>query len=513
MFRAQRRKRASDVDLYRSCKLGGDCIPDVQNKIEGKTLADRLLQIFGSFLYFGNLGIGTGKGSGGFGGYGPIGGTTRTAPEFTITRPTVPLDPLGGADVIPLDIINPEAPAVIPLQEGGIPNITITDTSNSNIDIAEIDVTTSLGPTETIHTTNTQPTVITDTSNAVVIDMQPGPPPPKRIALDLDSSTDRDIQMHVFQIPTLDANVNIFVDPNVTGDIVGFEEIELGPLNRPDEFAIEEGPGPTSSTPTQRLERVINQGQQLYSRFVQQVQTRNPDFIRQPSRLVRFEFENPAFDDDVTLAFEQDVNEVAAAPEYEFRDIVKLGRPLFSETTEGLRISRLGQRSSITTRSGLKIGQKVHFYYDISKIEEEPEIEMATFGIHSGESTTINDYADSTVVDSNFGGRSYPDHMLEDVYEENFRNAHLVLTNSISDREVITIPSLSPGFNVKVFVGDVANTLTVDFPSYSPEDTIITPRIPITPLGPALTVNYSLDDFYLHPELLKKRRKRKYVNI
>ena len=41
-----RRKRAAVEDLYKSCKLGGDCPPDVVNKVEGKTLADRLLQIF-----------------------------------------------------------------------------------------------------------------------------------------------------------------------------------------------------------------------------------------------------------------------------------------------------------------------------------------------------------------------------------------------------------------------------------------------------------------------------------
>ena len=54
MIKARRLKRASPEDLYRSCKLGGDCIPDVQNKIENTTLADKLLQIFGSILYLGH---------------------------------------------------------------------------------------------------------------------------------------------------------------------------------------------------------------------------------------------------------------------------------------------------------------------------------------------------------------------------------------------------------------------------------------------------------------------------
>ena len=65
MSRPRRLKRASDVDLYKSCALGGDCFPDVQNKVEGKTWADTLLKVFGSLIYLGNLGIGTGRGSGG----------------------------------------------------------------------------------------------------------------------------------------------------------------------------------------------------------------------------------------------------------------------------------------------------------------------------------------------------------------------------------------------------------------------------------------------------------------
>ena len=508
-----RRKRAAVDDLYRNCRLGGDCPPDVKNKVEGTTLADRLLQIFGSILYFGNLGIGTGKGSGGFGGYRPIGGTTGRAPEITVTKPSIPLDPLGGAEVIPLDVINPEAPSVVPLQEGAIPNVPITDTGTTTADIAEVEVTTSFGPTDTVHTSNTQPTIISHNTDVITVDMQPGPPPPKRIALDIGSATPYELHLNVFQQPSLDADINVFVDPNITGDTVGLQEIELTPINERAEFSIEEGAEPLSSTPTQAFNRVINQGQRLYNRFVQQVQTRNPDFIRQPSRLVTFEFENPAFDDDVTYTFQQDVLDLAAAPDPDFNDIISLSRPLYSKTDEGLRISRLGQKGSITTRSGLKIGQKVHYFYDISKISDASEIELATFGVYSGEASTVNAYANNTVVDTNLGGITYPESALEDVFEETFDNSHLVLDIDTENGKALSVPVVPHPTAVKVFVGDVGKNILIDFPLYNTETTIIRPSSSIVPLGPTSPVSFYSDDFYLHPSLFTKRKKRKYYNF
>ncbi|CDG41972.1 L2 protein [Human papillomavirus 179] len=511
MLRARRQKRASINDLYRNCRLGGDCPEDVKNKVEGTTLADRLLQIFGSILYFGNLGIGTGKGTGGFGGYKPIGGTASKGPEITVSRPNVPIDPLGGADVIPLDIINPEAPSVIPLQEGGLPNIPVTDTGITTTDIAEIDIITTTNPIDNPITTDTQPTVITQNNDIFIVDMQPGPPPPKRIALDVGTRPFADIELNVFREPHFDSNVNVFVDPNITGDVVGLEEIELGPLNEVAEFAIEEGAGPSTSTPTQSIERIINQGQRLYNRFVQQVQTRNPDFVTKPSRLVTFEFENPAFDDDVTLTFEQDINDVAAAPDYEFRDIVRLERPIFTTTDAGLRLSRLGQRGSITTRSGLTIGPRVHFYYDFSEILPEESIELSTFAIHSNEDVFIDPMAESSIVNSDIGRNpTFSDDYLEDIFTENFNNAHLVLT--FGERDIIEVPISVPKAGINVFITGNSNTTVVDYTSIK-ETTIITPSTNLINLKPALGLYTLGEDFIFDPDLFRKRRKRKYSDV
>lgn len=512
MLRAKRVKRASPTDLYKSCKLGGDCIPDVQNKIEGTTLADRLLTIFGSILYLGNLGIGTGKGSGGFGGYRPLSGTTTKAPSIPVSRPAIPIDPLGGAEIIPLDVINPEAPSIIPLVEG-TPEVPAFDTVGPTTDVATLDITTPFQPTDDLPTSNQQPNIINTGSEVNIVDFQPGPTPPKRIALDVGLSTDNDIQLNVFpQAKYTDPDINVFVDPNLVGESIGFEDIELGPITSFAEFDIIEEAVPKYSTPTERLERVVTQGKRLYNRFVQQVQTRNPEFITQPSRLVRFEFENPAFEEEVTLQFEKDVNEVAAAPDSDFQDIVTLSRPIFSETEEGVRVSRLGQKASMITRSGLQIGQKVHFFYNISNIEPVKEIELPSYGSFSGESVLVNPIAESNFYD---GIESisdvYPDELLEDVIEEQFQNSHLVLS-TFSPRDRVQIPTFAPGIGLKVFVPDVGN-LIVDYPQINIDDTVISTSIPAIPIQPDITVDIEGENFIVHPDLLRRKRKRKYIDF
>lgn len=512
MLRSKRVKRASPTDLYKSCKLGGDCFPDVQNKIEGTTLADRLLTIFGSILYLGNLGIGTGKGSGGFGGYRPISGAAGKSPSVPVVRPSIPVDPLGGADVIPLDVINPEAPSIVPLVEG-TPEIPSFDTTGPTIDVAELDITTQYKPIDELPTTNQQPTVIGTGRDTTIVDFQPGPTPPKRIALDVGYSSEDAVQLNVFPEPKfVDPDINVFVDPNITGKTVGFEEIELGSLNNFAEFDIIEEAVPQTSTPTERLERVVTKGRKLYNRLVQQVQTRNPDFINKPSRLVRFEFDNPAFEEEITLQFQKDIDEITAAPETDFQDIVSLSRPIYSETNEGIRISRLGQKGSITTRSGLTIGQKVHYFYDISRIEPIEEIELQSYGSFSGENVIVDPIVESNFFDAlESYSDIYPDELLEDVMEEQFHNSHLVLS-SYSTREQLQIPTIPPGIALKVFVPDIGN-LTVDYPSIYPEETIINNEISSTPLQPDIQIEVENDDFIIHPDLLRRRRKRKYIDL
>lgn len=513
----RRVKRASVQDLYANCRLGGDCPSDVKNKVEGNTLADRLLKWFGSFIYLGNLGIGTGKGSGGMTGYTPIAGVTgpKTTTEIAVTRPVVPIDPLGGAEGIPLDVINPTDSSIVTLSEGGLPDPTLVEVTVAGADKpAEIDIT-SPNPFDSTSSSSTHPTVIHSGEDIPLVDFQPGPPPPKRVALDVGYRPSNAVQINaVPETSFIDPDINIYVDPNFSGDVVGWgEEV---PLREEFELA-ENAEGPLTSTPNEPRPTVFGRAtaraRDLYNRYVLQQPTRNVDFLGRPSRAVTFEFENPAFSPDVTIEFQNDLNEVRAAPDPDFRDIITLGRARYSETPEGtVRISRLGQRGSMTTRSGLQIGQRVHFYYDISDIPPAESIELRSLGETSHTEVSVAADTESAFVDAleNLSNH-YSDEALLDEYNETFENSHLIITSTDILGETLDMPTIPPGIATKFIVTD-AGDLFVHYP-LQPDTTVIS-SIPIIPLDytqPLDDLIYTGDSFDLHPSL--KRRKRKYVDL
>lgn len=505
-----RRKRASPEDLYKSCALGGDCFPDVQNKIQGTTLADRLLQVFGSILYFGGLGIGSGKGTGGATGYRPFGGggtvsrpSIRIQPE-SLPKPSVPIDPLGGAELIPLDVIDATAPSVVPLTEG-VPETTIISSGTGpTITAEELDVTTQID-LNTFNNINEHPAVINVTDEGTTaLDVQTLPPPSKKLILD-STITDQIELVPLHRIYT-DQNVNMFVDTHFEGHIVGgdpnFTDIVLR-----EEFEIEEV-SPKTSTPTEKLSTAVGKARRVYNRFVKHVPTSSLEAVVNPSRQVIFEFENPAFDDEVSLLFNQELAEVTATPNPDFRDINYLSRPFYSETESGrVQYSRLGQRASMQTRSGLVIGEKVQFTYNISDIEPVETIELSTLGTTSADSIIQNAQAESVFIDAQDSTPlSYTEDLLLDEPNEDFANAHLVLTTTDDFGDTYDYPVIPPGLGYKLLIPNYNVTLN----SFQlPEASIptILPEIPFAPYAPSPITVFG-DTFYLNPSLLKRKRKQ-----
>lgn len=122
----KRKRRAAPEELYKHCLAGGDCIPDVKNKFEQNTWADALLKIFGSLVYFGNLGIGTGRGSGGSLGYRPLDSVGPGRPtSVTPSRPNITIDPVGPTEIVTIDA---SAPSIVPLSEGTVDLILLLQT-------------------------------------------------------------------------------------------------------------------------------------------------------------------------------------------------------------------------------------------------------------------------------------------------------------------------------------------------------------------------------------------------
>lgn len=502
MHRAKRVKRASEQDLYRSCALGGDCIPDVQNKVEGRTLADILLKVFGSILYLGNLGIGTGRGTGGQFGYGTFGGAPKPPVKGTPIRPSIPLEPIGPVDILPVE---PGASSIVPLAEG-LPDIAVIDTPGAGPGLPSetIEVTTTIDAVSEVTGVGEHPSVTSTTADVAQIDIQVQPPPPTRVVLDASVyNTDTNILTHASHV---DSDYTVFVDAQLHGINIGTpEEIELQEISLRESFEIEEPP--VQSTPLS--ERLINRARDLYTRYTTQVPTRQVLNVTAPR--VFYEFENPAFDTetDVTNVFNREVQSLAESTD--LQGTVTLSDIRYGESVDRtVRVSRLGQRLGMTTRSGLQTTERVHFYYDLSPISSD-NIELQTFGEFPNESTLVDELAHSTFINPFEqpiqGSLEFSDESLLDTLPESFSGGHLIVTTTDTQGDSTDIPLLPPAFNVKVFVTDYAKDILVYHP-VTDTTQIIIPSNTFIPVQPSFAIDVDNSTFDIHPSLLPRKRKR-----
>lgn len=156
----------------------------------------------------------------------------------------------------------------------------------------------------------------------------------------------------------------------------------------------------------------------------------------------------------------------------------------------------------------MQIGQQVHFYFDLSTIDNSEAIELGVLGEHTGDASIVNHQAESSFIDllSEEPIAHTEDELLDDIVED-FSNSHLVLGSSRRGQN-ITMPTIPPGVALKVFITDVAKPLFVSYP----ETNIIPDLLPETPtsrIEPAIIIDVeSASDFLIHPSLLKRKRKR-----
>nr|ATP66838.1 L2 protein [Rodent papillomavirus] len=530
--RARRVKRDSAPNLYRQCQVTGNCPPDVVNKVEGNTLADRLLKILGSIVYLGGLGIGTGRGSPDTYGYGPINpGGGRITGTGTIMRPGVAVDPIGPTDIVPVDSVGPGDSSIVPLLEA-TPDVPINggpEVPPPGPDISTVDVTSSIDNINDV-IVNSGGTITH--GDSAVIDVQPAPGGPRRVTV-TRSTFDNPAYVSVSHPPqglgegggfiagessgtlssTHEVDAAIIVGGRPPPELIfgepppPFEEIELDTFVQTSGSESLEIEAPRTSTPQGPLQRAASRFRDLYNRRVQQVRVTNRDiFLGDPARAVTFE--NPAFDDaDVSLVFEQDANRVEAPPDFDFMDIIRLGRPRFSEVEEGIvRVSRLGQRGTIRTRSGLQIGGRVHYFTDLSPIATE-NIELSTLGEVSGVEEMIDGLGDSTFIDEP-GVEPVPfiEHDLADEDSLDFSRSRLELTFSNGSSRFTW-----PDFVENMFPGMYTSDINSGINIWYPQQTDDVSMQDLTDIFPGTTiVLYPEDsvDFYLHPSLKKKKRKR-----
>lgn len=244
----------------------------------------------------------------------------------------------------------------------------------------------------------------------------------------------------------------------------------------------------------------------LYSRGLEQVRVEESDFLSRPGRLVAFDYTNPAFDAEISEVFERDIEEAEAAPSSRFQDVVRLGRERLSRARSGLvRVSRLGQRASMQTRSGLRVGARTHFYMDLSPIVPEDTLEEIPLGEFSNS---------SVVVDPNIYGEAIEEDLV-DTYEESENlgsNVQLIIDEFLEDasiNEVAVDVPFNPRKPPQLYPGIDFSGLAV----HHDNGRAVLPGELIPADSPTIILGLS-SDYYLHPSLeRRKRRRRKYIFV
>nr|QZE11849.1 MAG: late protein 2 [Ailuropoda melanoleuca papillomavirus 5] len=510
-----RKRRAAPSDIYPRCKISNTCPPDIVNKYEQTTLADKILKYGSAGVFLGSLGISTGRGTGGTGGYVPLGAGSgvRVGTRVTTIRPSLPVSAVSPEGVIPIDAINPLGPSILPPEFPSIVEDLLPPPPPPRV-VEEIElepIIPARGDTSlSTNGADISTPKITTTDEAAVLEVTPETRQPRIIGRTQYSNPTFEVSItssagagessaadHIV--------VNGFSGGHTVGEQIPLQDLTLSSRST---YTETEETGFMTSTPSST--RPAGRTRSLYNRRVQQIQVFDKAFLGQPRSLVTFE--NPVYTaDDVDLIFAQDVDAVAeAAPHSDFQDIVKLSRPTYEQTREGrVRVSRLGQRATMQTRSGLRIGPQAHFYYDVSDISEAIELqplEEPVFGETSGQSVITSGSSDFEVIslDSSISLAPFSDDYLLDEIEAVADNLQLVIGERRS--QPISVPQLERPFVLSISDLDGVHVI---HPSGDSQDTFI----PVYPTdNPKILIDVEgSGNFFLHPSLYKrKRRKRRF---
>lgn len=538
MLARQRVKRANPEQLYKTCKAtGGDCPPDVIKRYEQTTPADSILKYGSVGVFFGGLGIGTGRGGGGTVlGAGAVGG-----------RPSISSGAIGPRDILPIESGGPSLAEEIPLlpMAPRVPRPTdpfrpsvleepfiIRPPERPNI-LHEQRFPTDAAPFDNGNTEiTTIPSQYDVSGGGVDIQIIELPsvndPGPSVVTRTQYNNPTFEVEVSTDISGETSSTDNIIVGAESGGTSVG-DNAELIPLldiSRGDTIDTtilapgEEETAFVTSTP----ERVPIQERlpiRPYGRQYQQVRVTDPEFLDRPAVLVSLE--NPVFDADITLTFEDDLQ--ALRSDTDLRDVRRLSRPYYQRRTTGLRVSRLGQRrGTISTRSGVQVGSAAHFFQDISPIGQAIEpidaIELDVLGEQSGEGTIVR--GDPTPsIEQDIGLTALGDNIENELQEidlltadgeEDQEGRDLQLVFSTGNDEVVdimTIPIRAGGDDrPSVFIFSDDGTHIV----YPTSTTATTPLVPAQPSDvPYIVVDlYSGSmDYDIHPSLLRRKRKKR----
>ncbi|AFR33948.1 L2 [Miniopterus schreibersii papillomavirus 1] len=512
-----RRKRDTAGRIYSVCSMWGNCPRDVKNKVERTTVADKILQYGSAGVFLGNLAISSSVPTvGGIAADAVVGQAVRMGAREVTLEPDIPLASLG------------PRPGRVPMRQE-LPHI--YELSHRTLSTFIEDTPSTL----VLEQSSVAPKVqISGEDNTALVEVPRRPAGRHRVSRMQYDNPAFKVAVHTnIEGAETSASDHVAVFAPAGGHQVG-EEIPLHTLGRfrLDESTIDDtmladtdidmsGTGQRTSTPVKprvtrpatgpgsRGPRRTGIMARLFNRRTAQIPVPDEEFMTNPATLVTFE--NPAFDASMSLIFEQDLQgAAAAAPHPDFQDIIRLGRPVLSEVPTGgrVRVSRLGKRGTIKTRSGLKIGGDVHFFRDLSSIApaaEEEELEMEVLGEQSGISVLHDSRAVAGVHSTTEIGDTEPGIIEVDDTEENISHVvHVNYGGTGTDNHGLPFPDFSFSGRTPTVIVETERGIPIGRPEaplqppVQPEDT---PLVIIDPVGTGA-------NYFLHPSLLRKKKKK-----
>lgn len=521
MDRHSRKRRAAISDIYPVCVRWGNCPADVQNKVEQTTVADKILKIGSTGVFLGSLGISSSVPTvGTVAADAILGQAVKMGPRVGLLNPDIPLASVGPRDVLPVDVPNPLGPArssLVPAEEIPLHTLSVHEISPQTVETFLEDTSLSILPGET-----SGPKVQLSQGHSSILEVPPAPPIGRGIVFRSQYDNPAfEVSVHTnIDSAETSASDQVLIHSHTGGHVIG-EEIPLrtiGPY-RPEpplydedimnDTVVDFDPhGQRTSTPVKpttgrgsRAPRRRGILSRLFNRRTTQIPISEPEFVTNPSRMVTFE--NPAFEPSTSLIFEQDL-ETAAAPHPEFRDIVRLGRQVLTEGPSGrVQISRLGKKGTIKTRSGVQIGSDVHYYKEISSIHPE-QIELRVLGEQSGEAAVADGLAESGIHTELLTEPPAEGDLF--IPEQDVSQSIQVHFGGVTDNNGVPVVDYIGTPKSSLYIVDTDEGVVIDYPeSQTLEPSIVPTDIPLVLLD---VFGYSSGNYYLHPSLLKKKKKK-----
>lgn len=532
-------KRASEGQLYWDCKHGFDCKPDIRDKYEHRTPADKILQWGSSAVYLGGLGIGSGG--------------------ATLRPPATAVEPIG--DLIPLETLGPREPTAVdstvsvtepaaprpPAVGGSGRGDTFQRPSTNSVSVgdATADTPSVITPETVVDPEPVDAGIVTDTADSGSVTVLPSSDPNDPAVLEVPAETASRTRTVTARTGGRGANkitAMTHLHPTILGETSEEAQVLVGGTGIGDSMSenIELAlfGEPQSSTP-ETLNTIRRRGlsNPFSRRYYRQVTVTDTDFVTKPREfLYKQGFDNPAyepetFEDSIPLG---SANE-AERPSPEYLDLGRLGRVQYTQSPgRTLGVSRIGTKFSIQTRSGATVGAQVHYRYPISPVLEEIELqpllgnestfERSAASISESSFTEATPSASAATRGLNEGFElielpteeelvdNISDSALEDHYED-VPLGHLSF-GSYAYTRTVSYSDFSNTNEVISTIADVVNSIgkTAD----NTENRRKRPWTPVTPVTPGSDTSDNVVDgddvwrsYYLRPELYPKFKVRR----